>query len=380
VLIVSAWDPTSGVLTFHRSLARHLAARGVHFSAYAFDGWQPETLWSFCDRLIDGRSVTLSEVLMEGDYDLIHCVDTTYSPPWGVEKWVRRARFRGPIILMAQVAIRELTEQAHATSYVACSKAAAETLARDADGPVELIYNGYDEQVFVPGRVANVGDLPLLVWVGRMTEPRKGAALFLDAVELLPNHRAVLVDAGGRSDALEDRIARLGARVERRSSLTPSQMADLYREASASGGAFLSTSTYEGFPFAVVEAMACECPVVVSRAPGHEEFVDGLQAVVYELENGPAGILEALDQLGDTGLRDRLALGARVEAERRWTSAAMADAYYSVYTTALDKIRGSGRLTDPVARAGWRLALRARPAWRRLRGLTSTGGVALRRV
>src|SRR4051812_12963443 len=68
VLIISAWDPTSGVLTVYRSLARHLAPKGVRFSAYAFDGWRPDTLWKdFCEDLIDGRQVTLAEVLMTDD-------------------------------------------------------------------------------------------------------------------------------------------------------------------------------------------------------------------------------------------------------------------------------------------------------------------------
>ncbi len=101
VLIVSAWDPMSGVTTVHWLLARRLAQHGVRYSAYAFDGWRADTWWTFCDELIGGPSPTLAEVLMSGDYDLVHCVHTTYSPPYGVETWVRRARFRGPVVLIA---------------------------------------------------------------------------------------------------------------------------------------------------------------------------------------------------------------------------------------------------------------------------------------
>ena len=85
VLIASAWDPKSGVVTVYRSLARHLAQRGVRFSAFAFDGWSDETWWTFCDELIDGQSTTLAQVLMSGRYDLVHCIETSYSPPYGVE-------------------------------------------------------------------------------------------------------------------------------------------------------------------------------------------------------------------------------------------------------------------------------------------------------
>jgi glycosyltransferase involved in cell wall biosynthesis len=357
-------------LTVYRSLARHLGPRGVRFSAFAFDGWRPDTWWTFCDELIDGRSTTLAAVLASGRYDLVHCVDGIYSPPYGVEKWVRRARFKGPVVLMSQDARRHLTETAHATCYVGCSHTASEVLAQDADGPVLVIPNGYDEQVFQPGPAGN-RSRPLLVWVGRSYDPQKDVDLFLEAVESLPDHDAVLVDTDPEATAVKNHLTRLGERVQHRAMLEPRQVADVYRAAALSGGAFVSTSRREGFGIAAIEAMACGCPVVAPQIGGHDHLVDGLNAIVYNRSSGISGIADAIDRLDDPALRAKLVDHAQREAMERWTSRAMADAYQQVYGDALARAEelGSQRLRDTLARIGWRIALAIRPTWNRARHL-----------
>jgi glycosyltransferase involved in cell wall biosynthesis len=370
VLIASAWDPTSGVLSVYRSLAKHLRPHGVTFSAFAFDGWRSDTWWTFCDELIDGRSITLAEVLMSGRYDLLHCVDTTYSPPYGVEIWVRRARFRGPVVLMAQVATRQLTGPVHATRYVACSEAAAEVLAHDADGPVSVIHNGYDADVFKVGE-GRRRERPLLVWVGRSADPDKDVDLFLDAVEALPAYDAAVVDGTGEATAIRTRLDHLRPRVEHHPLLQATALAELFREAAASGGAFVSTSRSEGFGIAVVEAMACGCPAVIPRIEGHAQFVDGKHALVYERTRAVDGISGALARLQDRTVRDELIHTAWTEAAERWTSERLAAAYLTLYEDAMSSVAATAKphFRDVVARAAWRAALAARPAWQKARAL-----------
>jgi glycosyltransferase involved in cell wall biosynthesis len=369
VLIVSAWDAKSGVLSVYRALAKHLAP-SVRYSAYAFDGWREDTWWTFCDELIDGRSVTLTGVLTSGKYDLLHCVDTTYSPPYGVETWVKRARFSGPVVLMAQLARRVLTEGAHATRYVACSQDAAEVLSQDADGHVRVITNGYDEDVFYPGPAPH-SYRPLLVWVGRSFDPQKDVELFLDTVEALPGHDAVLIDTDPSAAAVMTRLARLGHRVTHRALLTSREMAEIYRTAAASSGAFISTSRWEGFNIAAVEAMACGCPVVAPRIPGHGHFVDGSTAFVYDRSGGASAVVEAIGRLRDTALRGQLVANARQKARAHWTSRGMADAYLQLYEEALSECPRplSLTLSDRAARTAWRAAIAGRPVWHQARRL-----------
>ncbi|HEU5373502.1 MAG TPA: glycosyltransferase family 4 protein [Gaiellaceae bacterium] len=367
VLIVSAWDPKSGVLSVYRSLARHLSRRGVRFSAFAFDGWSADTWWTFCDELIDGRTTTLSETLMSGRYDLIHCVDTTYAPPYGVEKWVSRARFRGPVILMAQqVERRQLRGPAHATRYVACSQAAADILAQDADRPVAVIPNGYDESVFRP-QPGERSDRPLFVWVGRSYDNVKGVDLFLDAVEAIPNCEGIVVDSGS-GESIASRLLQTDPRISHRPLLTPPELAGVLQKAAGSGGAFISTSLYEAFGIAAVEAMACECPVIAPRVPGHEHLIDRGNALVYDRAAGINGIKAAVEQLQDPVFRRQLVRQAREQAVENWTSRTMADAYSRLYEDALRE-PSMQHLADPFARFAWRLLLKARPWMHRMRRL-----------
>ena len=369
VLITSAWDPTSGVLTVYRSLNRHLRPRGVRYSAYAFDGWREDTLWTFCDELIDGRDVTLARVLMSGRYDLVHAVNTAFAPPWGVEKWVRRARFRGPVVLMAQ-SVGGLALESSATRYVACSAAAADALAPYANGSVRVIPNGYDETVFKPGDVDRTGR-PRLIWVGRTYDEAKDIDLFLAAVELLPDYEALIVDDGTDMGELSNRLAVLGSRVQRRSRLSPSQLADAFRYAGASGGAFVSTSRSEGFNIAAVEAMACGCPVIVPRIAGHAHLVDGQNAIVFDRALGARAVADAVSCLSNQSMTHRLVETARRQAETDWTSRTMAEGYLDLYHDALSTTGASGleRATDPLVRNLWRAALLARPTWRRVLAL-----------
>ena len=369
VLIVSAWNPRSGVLTVYRALARHLAAEGVHFSAFAFDGWAPDSLWTFCDELVDGRTVTLAEVLMSGRYDVLQCVDSAYSPPWGVEMWVRRARFRGPVVLLGAGGERAVTGPTHATRYVAVSEAAADVLAEDASRPVAAVPSGYDEAVFRPGP-AQPAARPVLVWVGRSFDPVKDVHLFLDIADSAREYDVVLVDSSLEPGAdVRERLDRLGDRARHTAFLEPDEMAELYRVAGASGGALVNTSRSEGFNCAIVEALACECPVVAPRLPGLAHLADGVSAVIYERADGAPAAVGALKRLADPALRAHIVDSGRSETERRWTSRIMADEYLQLYRDALRETRDVSwrvRLLDPFARAAWRIALRLRPSWRRL--------------
>lgn len=95
-----------------------------------------------------------------------------------------------------------------------------------------------------------------------------------------------------------------------------------------------NAGAHELFGLALVEAMACGCPVVASRAASLPEIVeDGASGLLVE-PNSPPAIAEALARLArDPGLWQRLALGARRRVEEEFTWERVVDRCFAAYAT-----------------------------------------------
>jgi len=125
-------------------------------------------------------------------------------------------------------------------------------------------------------------------WIGRFTTGRRGGLMesYQQAKERV------------RRYGLENVVRFLGETME---------IEKEYR----SGDAILHASVQEGIPNAVIEAMACGLPVVVSR-------VSDLPAIVEQARNGflcdshdPRSIANAMEKMLETKVEDRLAMGER---------------------------------------------------------------------
>ncbi len=108
-----------------------------------------------------------------------------------------------------------------------------------------------------------------------------------------------------------------------------------------------SASAHELFGLALVEAMACGCPVIASRAASLPEIVEHEITGLLVTPNDPAAITSAICRLGaDPGLWERLAARARQRVEERFTWDQVAERCLAAYTAP----------TDPPGAAGgiWR--------------------------
>jgi glycosyltransferase involved in cell wall biosynthesis len=73
----------------------------------------------------------------------------------------------------------------------------------------------------------------------------------------------------------------------------------------------LSCSHWEGLPLAVLEAMGCGLPVVLSRVPGHNELLrQGMQDMGFD-NTDPGQAATLLMRLSDAALRERVGAQAR---------------------------------------------------------------------
>jgi glycosyltransferase involved in cell wall biosynthesis len=96
--------------------------------------------------------------------------------------------------------------------------------------------------------------------------------------------------------------------------------------------ALVLPSRFEGLPMVVLEAMACNVPVLASAVDGVREIAtDGVHALLAPSEDAPA-FRAALEKLiADAGLRARLATAAHALVEERFDARKLAAELESLY-------------------------------------------------
>ncbi|HLG93197.1 MAG TPA: GT4 family glycosyltransferase PelF, partial [Acidimicrobiales bacterium] len=196
---------------------------------------------------------------------------------------------------------------------------------------VEVVHNGADPQAFAP-RPWPEGP-PTVAWVGRL-DPLKDVLGLLRAARLVhaarPEVRFRLW--GPDSDPAYARRCRLAARAMGLDQVVSFEgpTDDVPAAYGACQLAVLS-SVSEGFPYAVIEAMACARPVVATAVGGVPEALDRPELLV-EPGNAAALARAVLDQLARP-LPQRQALGQalRARAVERFSAGRCLDAYDALY-------------------------------------------------
>lgn len=189
---------------------------------------------------------------------------------------------------------------------------------RNIRSPIAVINNGIDCEQFTP---PSTDHRPRrLLFVGRLTDA-KGLPVLLAAFERLadrhPDLELRIVGDGPQRSAYETRCRELGIRdrVTFVGDVPYQEMANQYRESRI----FVLPSQNEGLPRTVLEAMACETPVITTALPQLEPMVEGAgytitEGSVDELVASSEQLLadETLcKELGRTGRR-------RVKRENSW--------------------------------------------------------------
>jgi glycosyltransferase involved in cell wall biosynthesis len=143
------------------------------------------------------------------------------------------------------------------------------------------------------------GTAPVLATVGALI-PRKGQRIVLQALQLLPDARLLLVGDGPDRAALEEQVRTNG--LDEQVHFLGSLDHDSMPRVLSAANAMVLLSASEGLANAWVEALACGTPIVISDAGGAKELLrdpsagrivartpDAIADAVYELlENPPA--------------------------------------------------------------------------------------------
>jgi glycosyltransferase involved in cell wall biosynthesis len=257
-------------------------------------------------------------------------VDLAAAPSWRARLMLRR--WYGFVGMQATVARR-------ATRILCPSQSSARDIVADfgvRPERIQVVPLGVD-QVFRPPSVPRAPGR--IVAMASADTPMKGIATLLEAFAKLRTERDVELllisrpKPGGQTETLIDRLAIAGS-VRFVTGLSDQELAAVVGSAEIA----CVPSLYEGFSLPTVEAMACETPLVVSRAGAIPEVVgpDGLCADlvgpgdVGELEAALAGMLD------DPERRARMGRAGRRRALARYSWRAVAETTAAAYQSAID--------------------------------------------
>ncbi len=208
-------------------------------------------------------------------------------------------------------------------------------------GQLQTISMGVDAQtLFVPDPAMVRADNELL-FVGRLVE-KKGIAFLLDAMpEIIRRHPGAclrIVGNGPLSDVLKQQVHRLGIghAVTFMPALPNKDLPALYQRATVFVAPSIVTDQgdQEGLGLVLVEALACECPVVASDLPAIRDVVIHGETGMTAAQKNPIAIAEAVvGILADAGLRRRTAHSGRQHVLRHFDWESVAARYGRLFDT-----------------------------------------------
>jgi glycosyltransferase involved in cell wall biosynthesis len=195
---------------------------------------------------------------------------------------------------------------------------------------IAVIPPGADPSVFRPGPVDNRVHGRLIA-VGRLEE-RKRYDVLIRAIARVARTsndiHLVLVGTGPQESALRDLAndLRVGDRVTFAGHVDRGKLPDLLCTAIA----FCHPSSFDTFPLAVIEAMACGLPALVSSVGAMPEIV-GNGGLVHAVGNDEDLSHQVVQLLKDPQLRSRLSEAARNRVVTRFNWERMCDDYVALY-------------------------------------------------
>jgi glycosyltransferase involved in cell wall biosynthesis len=189
--------------------------------------------------------------------------------------------------------------------------------------------NGIDAEKYRVRSDYTLGIPPRLVFVGRL-EPQKDVATFLQALALTSrsDFQALIVGDGPQRQCLEEMACELGLRERTAFCGRVSDVIPFLQEADL----FVLPSLSEGISNALLEAMSCGLPCLVTDIPGNRAVItDGIDGHLFT-PGSPETLAQLLTTLlADASLRRRTGQAARKTVTQRFSMSAVVEAYLRLY-------------------------------------------------
>mgnify|MGYP001076992345 CR=1 FL=1 len=271
----------------------------------------------------------IREFITRGRFDVLH-IHEPNSPSYSMAAlWMAR----GPIVatyhasssgsFMLQLArplLRPALEKIR--GGIAVSEMARRWQVEQLGGDPVLIPNGVDTSRYAAARTTP-GEVPEIVFLGRLDEPRKGLDILLEALGLLDREVRVTVIGGGREREVPG-VDFVG-RVSEEEKAAILGRADIYVAPNTGG---------ESFGIVLVEAMAAGCAVVASDLEAFAAVAD--DAALLFSTGSAADLAAQLRQLIDAPSLRQSLIAAGERRARRFDWDTVASDVETVYETVLD--------------------------------------------
>ena len=218
---------------------------------------------------------------------------------------------------------------------------------------VQVIHNGIDPEIYRPQpspetltRFGIDPTRPFVLFNGRITRQKGLALLLAAALKLDPQYQLVLVASSPDTPEIAAEVAALTGRVAAERGnliwidhfISREDLIHLHSDAAV----FVCPSIYEPFGLVILEAMACETPVVASRVGGIPEIVvEGETGFLVDYDPAdPDGFTSALADRIEKLLRDptlsaRMAKAGRERVVHHFGWPAIAAKTFELYETLL---------------------------------------------
>jgi glycosyltransferase involved in cell wall biosynthesis len=157
----------------------------------------------------------------------------------------------------------------------------------------------------------------------------------------LDDAKLIFVGDGELGPRLSERAAQLGY-ADRITFKGMVPRDEVYR-CTGAADVYLSTSRGEGLPVAVLEAMACGVPVILSDIPPHREIVRDVDFIPLVPPGDIEGFARELRRLRDASPEQRASIGRRCRqiVDERYSLWAMHRSYDKVYVDAANSMKGT---------------------------------------
>lgn len=194
-----------------------------------------------------------------------------------------------------------------------------------------VIYNGIDLDKCIPKlHYGNNDDLNYL-HIGRFSA-QKNHSLLIDAFAIvkkqIPEAVLTLVGTGEEETAIKEKVKELGLQNAVRFLGLQNDVYPILNQADV----FVLSSSYEGMPMTIIEAMGTGLPIVSTNVGGISSMVeDRKEGILTDVDKN--SFADAMIQMKDELLRKNMGQKGRIKARNLFSVETMASKYVALYTS-----------------------------------------------